>query len=224
MFEPAWRIPIEHGSFASMSEDRPGRPSSKLLESLLDDVEEAHAAERAADCVNSLVEAVRVAARNDAAREAESRAEIEAGAAAEAAKVAAARTPNESATRNVISAVVAAARKTDHASAPPAPNGQPDAPQRIRRPKERFRVEDLLDLDTPALLALVTQVEPLDLVVVCASRGAGALTDRLLALLPEGTRQALFEAIKAAGITPEGEAEQALQRVATLVKSLESAR
>lgn len=191
-----------------------------LLDSLLDDASKETEVESKKVQLDGLLGAVRKQARVDSQRDAEEQAAAAARAAQRSELEEQARAADRDAARSVIGAVLGTVRQPDasvHGAEETAVAG------RIRRPADRFGPDDLLKLAERDLLAVVTQMEPLDLVLVCASRGAGELTDRLLALLPDGTRQALFEAIKAAGITPDEEARAAFQRVSALVAELSAA-
>lgn len=126
----------------------------------------------------------------------------------------------EKRTRDVVDGVVGALR--DRSPASPQTEDAPAAHpthQRVRRPEARFGVDDLMELSNAELLRVATEVDPSDLVLICGSRGAGELTERLFALLPESVGRALIGALKAQGRPDPGTANEALERAALLVDS-----
>jgi hypothetical protein len=154
-------------------------------------------------------------------REAEQRAAAER--ARVAAKQEAERRATSSAVQGLIDGVLRQHKSNSPAPAPDQTREQQEKPApRIQRAARRFRVDDLEALDKATLLSLVTRIQPADLVAVCASRGAGGLTERLLIWLPAGTREALHEAVREAGITPSEEAAAALERVEQTLRALTS--
>lgn len=208
------------------SDNAPDNARGGLLDTLLDEASASQRAEDARGKVGGLVGSVREAVSRDSRDAADARVEAAATAAFQAAALADERSARSASAGRLIGAVVDRVRADAPTSSAPSDTDGSTRPtsseggRRIRRPEERFDIDALTSLGEGPLLALVTRMDPTDIVLVCASRGAGDLCDRLLALLPDGTRQALFEAIKAAGITPDDEASAALGRVATLYEGM----
>lgn len=118
-------------------------------------------------------------------------------------------------TRNVIDGVVGALREAKAAQ----PETAVAEHVRVRRPEARFGVDELMELSNAELLRVVTEVAPSDLVLICGSRGAGELTERVFAMLPQSVGRALIDALKAMGRPDTEEAKAALERAAVIVNA-----